>query len=209
MENPLSSLVGEAKGLGGEFKAKGEMLQGAKEALKPPAPPVAPPKAKGTMVYPKDKVSPGGKYGDKPGEKRIDTSGYSKPLGQMHAGGTVPESGMYKMKKGEHVLTKDQHGNMNHAFDLAGSVLAHQMPKPDVQKKDIKEMHMRKGASGGFIVKHVHVDPMHPDEEHVHTSMDGVHGHLEDHWGEPNEGEKEADAGDPGIEAAEHAVGLK
>jgi hypothetical protein len=218
MQNPLSGMVEKTKagmqetsGLGGELKAKSEMMDKAKQALNPSPAPVAPPKPKGTMVYPKDKVNPkGAPFGSKTGEKRIPEAGeWAKPLGQMHDGGTVPESGMYKMKKGEHVLTKDQHGNMNHAFDLAGSVLAHQMPKSGEPKKEVMEMRIRKAASGGHIIKHVHVDPAHPDEDHVTHDTDGLMDHVMHHMAEPNEGEKEADAGDPGIEQMEHAVGYK
>jgi hypothetical protein len=215
MQNPLSDMVGnvksvadEAKSLGGEFKAKSEMVNNAKQALSSPPVPTAAPQPKGTMVYSKDKVNPGGKYGEKGGEKRLPVDKWLK--GQMHDGGTVPEDGAYKMKKGEHVLTPEHKNHIKAALSMAEGALSHEKDEPDTPKKEVAEMRIRKGASGGHIVKHVHVHMhLHPDEEHVTHDTDGLMDHVMQHMTEPNEGEKEADAGDPGIEEMENAVGYK
>ena len=48
-------------------------------------------------------------YGSQSGEKRIDTSSYTKPLGSYKKGTKrVPKTGTYKLHKGEAVLTKKQ-----------------------------------------------------------------------------------------------------
>lgn len=65
----------------------------------PPAKPAAPAKPS-----PKDLVNPKGQYGDKPGEKRIDTSQMTRPLGSFKKGGKVKKTGTYKLHKGERVL---------------------------------------------------------------------------------------------------------
>jgi hypothetical protein len=138
-----------------------------------------------------------------------------KPLsGVMHEGGIIPKTGAYLMKKGEHVLTPEKKHMMQHAMSLASTALSHpDMDKePPMPKKEIKDMHMRRGANGGFIVKHIHTSMAHPDEEHVHPDMDALHDHMEEHWGEPNqgEGEYEEEAKEsPGTQTAEKALGYK
>jgi hypothetical protein len=208
MQNPLKGMMdtSDAGTLGTALAEKQKIIEQDKsaQAAKPDTTP-----AKTTMASPKDKINPKAGYGSGKGEKRIDTSDMVKPIGSFHKGGTVPMDGPYNLKKGEHVMTAQQHGNMNHAFDLAGSVLAQQSPEPDMPKKELKEMRIRKGANGGHIVTHIHTHMMHPDEEHVHEHTDGLIDHVMQHMTEPNEGEAEADAGDPGIEAAEKAVGYK
>jgi hypothetical protein len=207
MENPLKGMMdtSDAGTLGKALAEKQNIIEQDRAAT---APKPAMPAAKGTaVVSPKDKINPKAGYGTGKGEKRIpEAADWAKPLSYKD-GGEVKKTGLAMVHKGERVLTAQQHGNMNHAFDLAGAVLAQQSPEPDMPKKNIKEMHMRKGANGGFIVKHIHDHYMHPDEEHVHTDMDGVHDHMEQHWGEPNDGEEEHESA--GVRAAEEAVGLK
>jgi hypothetical protein len=63
-----------------------------------------------------------------------------------------------------------------------------------------KEIHLRR-AEGGFIAKHIHdqageIGPGQDTTEHLipaehEGDLDGLHQHLEDHWGGPNVGEKE------------------
>lgn len=68
--------------------------------------------------------------------------------------------------------------------------------------KEIKEIRIRKGKSGGHIIEHHHTHPEHhPVEEHVAPTMDALHDHMEDTMGAPNLGEAEADAGQSGIPA--------
>src|SRR5689334_18835515 len=53
-------------------------------------------------------MNPKAKYGDRPGEKRIDTSQMTKPLGSYKKGGKVKKTGLYKLHKGERVLNAKQ-----------------------------------------------------------------------------------------------------
>jgi len=57
----------------------------------------------------------------------------------------------------------------------------------------LHEMHIRK-VNGGYIVKHDHksMDGKHTHATiHVLPDTDALHGHLEEHMGEPNPGEGE------------------
>jgi hypothetical protein len=63
-------------------------------------------------------------------------------------------------------------------------------------KKEIKEMVHTKTHNGKHIVTHRHHSPEHhPDETHAFDNLDGVHGHMEDHAGTPNDGEAAPEAG--------------
>ena len=56
----------------------------------------------------KDKVNPLGRYGDRPGEKRIDTTEMLKPLPSYDQGGDVPKDQVAEVHEGEKVLTPEQ-----------------------------------------------------------------------------------------------------
>lgn len=223
--NPLQSMLPkdpEGKGLGNELKARVDMNKAASDALKPTGAPVAEP-ARPLSNEPQDKAKSQGPYGSGAGEKRINVSDWTKPLGgapaspaagapKMHTGGTVPKTGQYTLKAGEKVLTPEQHGNLKHAMGLAHEALSHEPEKDITPPKDIHEMHVRKADNGGFIVKHIHKHFEHPPEEHVHSDMDSLHDHLEQHWGEPNDGEAESEGQkdtSPGVTAIQKAVGLE
>jgi hypothetical protein len=69
-------------------------------------------------------------------------------------------------------------------------------------KKEIDHVVVRKHKTG-HTVEHHHTAPgHHPAETHALSNMDELHGHMEDHMGEPNPGEAEADAGQHGIPPA-------
>ena len=53
---------------------------------------------------PKDKVNPKGKYGDRKGEKRIDTSSMTKPLGLKKGASKIKKARIVKVHKGEAVV---------------------------------------------------------------------------------------------------------
>ena len=75
-------------------------------------------------------------------------------------------------------------------------------------KKEVKEIHIKKSANGGHIVKHVHTHPEHhPDEEHTTKTDDELSDHVAQTMGSPNPGEAEADAGTPDAGAAGAAAG--
>ena len=147
-------------------------------------------------------LPPGGKLppGSTPGNY---SPGPMKPIsGVMHEGGIVPKTGAYLMKKGEHVLTPEKKNMMHHAMSLASTALSHpdmDEKEPAAPKKTLKEMRIRKGASGGHLITHIHEMP-HPDEEHVSPDTDHLVGHVLQHMTEPNEGEMEAENGESGMD---------
>ena len=57
---------------------------------------------------PADRVNPRARFGSRPGEKRIDTNGMTKPLGSFKKGGKVKKTGVYNLHKGERVLNVKQ-----------------------------------------------------------------------------------------------------
>lgn len=82
----------------------------------------APPKK--TPVSPVDIINPKGRFGDKSGEKRIDTSDWTKNLGDLpkyHKGvDSVPKTGPAVLKKGEKVVkAEDNPDNPDNAVDEA------------------------------------------------------------------------------------------
>lgn len=169
------------------LQGKMEMVKEADKALHPPVMPAPTPAPVKTSV--KDKVNPSGKYGDKPGEKRIDTAPMVKPLGKMHKGGTVPKTGPYIMKAGEKVLTPEKHDKLKAALDMAKDAMAHGEPDADdmMPAKKVKRMSIRKADKGGFIMNHMHHPPHEMpehDEEHITPDMDGLKAHLDQHFGE-------------------------
>lgn len=161
-----------------------------------PQPPAAKPVAQ--QPSPADRVKPGAKYGDKPGEERIDVKDMTKPLaGQMpsYKDGTdyVPKTGPAMLHKGEAVVPKKD----NMVTDkITGGVPA----------KVVSHMVHRKHKADHHTVENHHTRPEHHPHEihHFHgaSALDQVHDHLEEHAGTPNPGEAEADAGQSGVPPA-------
>jgi hypothetical protein len=96
----------ESKGLGEELKMRKQQYDLGAQALggspkSEPAKPAAPSKpAK------QDLVKPGAKYGDRPGEQRLDSEG--NVIKSMKKGGEVKKTGLYKLHEGEEVVPKAQ-----------------------------------------------------------------------------------------------------
>ena len=91
----------EATQAGQSIGAKTKMINEYKAATTPspaPAPKSAPP----------SKPDPGGAYGTRKGEQRIDVSGMTKPLGSYKKGGKVKKTGTYKLHAKERVLNPKQ-----------------------------------------------------------------------------------------------------
>lgn len=130
-----------------------------------------------------DKINPKGKFGMKPGEKRIDVSDMIKPLGSFkHGTDYVPRTGTYKLHEGEAVKTKKE--NM---ADWTKGISGGSEKKP---KKEIKEIRIKKSHDGKHVIIHQHHHPEHhEDETHVASDMSELHKHMDDHAGTPNEGE--------------------
>jgi hypothetical protein len=141
-----------------------------------------------------DKIHPGAKYGDKPPEKRIDVDQYIRPLGSFkHGTGYVPATGVYKLHEGEAVTPAEEN-------PMADSAVFNMVPgkKAKAPKKELSHIHIKSHKDGSHTVTHHHTHPEHhPAEEHGLSNMDALHAHLEDHIGQPNSGEAEADAGNP------------
>ena len=140
-----------------------------------------------------------------PSLSKIDTTprfGMGRPLGSFKKGTShVPKTGIYKLHEGEAVIPKEK--NMDSVKDKMISSLGGDEKKP---KKEVKEIRTRKGKSGGYIHEHHHTHPEHhPMEEHTSKDSAAMHDHMEEHMGEPNPGEAEADAGQHGIPDAQAA----
>ena len=153
----------------GQFKD----LQDQTAAMAPkPAKPA--PATQGTGV---DKIHSKQTYGSKPGEKRIDVTDMTKPLGEVssYKNGTdfVPKTGLALLHKGEKVTpAKD---NMKNIFDKITEGDA----KPP---KKLKSIHTRKAADGSYIHEHHHHYPEHHKmEEHTSTDDKAMLAHLTEH----------------------------
>lgn len=144
---------------------------------------------------PKDKINPKASYGDRPGEKRIDTNAMTKPLGSFKKGtDSVPKTGTYKLHKGEAVIPAEEN-HMQKTMDKMKAALS--AKSDDKPKKEIKEIVTSRAHDGKMIHVHKHHRPEHhPDETHVSNDMAELHKHFDDHAGTPNEGEADAGSAD-------------
>jgi hypothetical protein len=98
-----SAASDEAKSTVSGLAARGQAVKEYNDAVAP-APVPAAPAAKSKPVK-SDLVNPNSKgYGDRKGEKRIDTSDMTKPLGSFKKGGKVKKTGVYKLHKKEVVV---------------------------------------------------------------------------------------------------------
>jgi hypothetical protein len=203
-ENPIKSLIPKdpnGTSIGSELNARVKMQQQAEQALKPTGAPAAGTVARPVGTSPVDKTKTQGPYGTGVGEKRIDVDKMTKPLGQMHSGGTVPKTGPYVLKAGEKVLTQDQHSHLKNAMALAHDALGHNPDAAPELPKHLKEMHIKELHTGGFHVqKH---DGKGGMTEHGAPHDDAVIGHFMDHMAHPDEDEEAAEAGDHDMHAAD------
>lgn len=124
MASPLDALKGlpaslnqsaaQATGDAAAIGAKSRMVDEYVKSTKPA--PVAKPSMKEDRPM---RVNPKGKYGDRPGEQRIDTSNMTKPLGSFKKGGKVKKTGVYKLHKGEQVANPKQTAKMDKMGGMA------------------------------------------------------------------------------------------
>jgi hypothetical protein len=77
-------------------------------------------------VSPADKVNPNSRYGDKPGEKRMDVKDALKPLGSFAKGTpSVPKTGIYKIHEGEQIVPATNDSSLEEAY--RGVYLSHKL----------------------------------------------------------------------------------
>ena len=141
-----------------------------------------------------DKIHPGAKYGDRPGEIRTPVDQFIKPLGSFkHGTDYVPKTGTYELHQGEAVAPKEDN-------PIADESQFAMIPgrKAKTPKKEHVATHITHHKDGSHTAVHKHSHPEHhPDETHALSNMDALHDHLEQHVGQPNSGEVEAEAGNP------------
>lgn len=144
---------------------------------------------------PAEKVAPKAKFGDRPGEKRIDTSGMTRALGSYEKGTThVPKTGHYKLHKGEAVVPAKENP-MNPYSKVTEAT--------DKPKKVLHEVRTRKAKSGGWIHEHHHTESMHhPMEEHTSASKDDMLSHMASHMAPEPEAEPNTQSASEAQDAA-------
>lgn len=160
-----------AKGI----KATGDNIKEYMDATSGASPtPKAP-----TVNDPSDRIHPKSKFGDQPGEKRIDVSTMTKPLASYKNGTPrVPKTGTYKLHEGEAVIPAKDNPVAAGMFDMVNA------PKTKA-KKAIDHIKIRKMKTGGHIIEHHHTHPGdHPMEEHGAATMDKLHDHIDAAMGE-------------------------
>jgi hypothetical protein len=164
-------LTGEAKSIADKKTNIDQYMKAVSDPSgKPPVP--APMKPDG------DKLHPNGKYGDRPGEKRIDVRDMVKPLPTYHDGvSRVPKTGPAMLEEGEAVIPKEK----NPMNDWSGLVKG-----PKKSEKKIKHLVHRKTANGKHILEHHHTHSEdHAMEEHAFDNLADLHKHVDEHMGSP------------------------
>src|SRR5208337_1608356 len=143
-----------------------------------------------------NKITHTEKYGSRPGEIRTPTDRFTQPLGSFkHGTDYVPETGLYKLHEGEKVTPKEENMAATNSADVMAMIPGRAAKKP---AKVLDHIRIKSHKDGSHTVTHHHTHPeYHPAEEHGLSNMDALHSHLEDHVGQPNSGEAEADSGNP------------
>ena len=166
-----------------------------------------------TPVGPARPIAPpisGGNLGGMRSPRPIGTPGMGGPrqMPVFHKGtDNVSSTGPALLEKGEAVLNKHDAAQMrkgkgmekNKSMESATHALSGGK-KEEKPKKEVSEMHIKRAANGGHIIKHKHSAPEHhPDEEHTTKGDDELAQHVMQHMGDQNPGEADADAGNSGI----------
>jgi hypothetical protein len=192
MMNPVRSLMSDPEGkstpIGTELAEKVKMRREADKAMAPTS--AAEPAKVSTPMKssPVDLVNPGNK--GTTGREALDKMNSKYPdLPKMHTGGTVPKTGPYVMKQGEHVLTPEKHGKLKAAMGLAMDALSQEPDEDDMPQEPAKvgkDMTIRRLHDQSFHMKHRH-EPPHDmpehDEEYSAPDLKGLHGHIDAMWG--------------------------
>lgn len=176
----------------GELAAKKISMDEAKKALNPPETPDAnAPKA--TPPQHVDKINPKAKFGDKKGEVRLPVDQWLKPTTSYKDGTDfVPETGPALLHKGEAVIPAEKNMANSDVMALVPGRTAKKPPK--VRSHMTLESH----EDGSHTITHHYTHPEHhKPKSHGLSNMDALIDHLQEHAGQPNSGEAEADAGNP------------
>lgn len=162
----------QTEGMGKELAAKAEMVRQGRIALGGPD--------SVTSVTSAPKPTPvtdsGKRYGDKPGEKRMDVREAMRPLGSFeHGTSHVPATGVYKLHKGEAVIPKEKNTMMDAKQAMEG-IVGKSTAKPE---KKIHKITTHKSDDGKMIHTHLHHHPQHhPDETHVSNNLGEAQDHM-------------------------------
>jgi len=98
----MADTVENAGKIFGKIRARMDETKTAADAATRPAPKPVPPDTSA------DRINPAAKYGDKPGEKRIDVSDMTKPLpSYKHGTDYVPKTGPAILHEGEKVTSAE------------------------------------------------------------------------------------------------------
>src|SRR5258708_596253 len=135
-------------------------------------------------------------------------AGAEEVKGSMKDGGTVKETGLYKLHTGEKVVPKEQAmtAEKKAKKDTPGrvkEVLGGKSSKKKSKKKKLKSMRVSHADNGGYIAQH---EPAPEEgasagaaapqqEQHIIPDMDALKAHMEDHMSQPGQGDGGGDGG--------------
>jgi hypothetical protein len=209
----------QTEGLHSELGARADMNRSAQEALAGGVSAIEGPRGQNTDA---DKINPSARFGDKPGEKRIDTSDMLKTYDK---GGKVNiHDGKHQLgilKEGERVLTEketkkyEKHEKAEKAekeqkdnpaeeamemkiYDKGGKVATpyDMITGGKKSPKVIKHHEYSKTHNGKHVVTHKHHDPSHKDETHMFDKFSDAADHMNSNPPQP-EAEPAAPAAGP------------
>ena len=167
MPKPEQNIMTEGPGLKQRMREENAVMANV-------APMGQPPMREPVGTSPVDVMKPNAKFGDKPKEKRIDTTSMTKPLGSFKKGTNyVPKTGTYKLHEGEAVIPKEKNMAVNPYAKITEGM------EKKGPKKTLKSMHTRKAHDGSYIHEHHH--HAHPMEEHTSPDLKSAMAHMEEH----------------------------
>jgi hypothetical protein len=169
-----SKLAAPDQGTAGEIAAKQGQIDEYKNSLQTPA---SEPKPQGSSS--KDKINPGGKYGDRGKEKRIDVKDMMKPLGvpsYQDGVDSVPNDGLAMLHEGEKVVSEkdnpDSHKASKRVKGAMGGEGKKKLGAKKGSKKTVHKVTVHKAANGGVVLEH-HLGEG-KSEMHAHPDFDSA-----------------------------------
>jgi hypothetical protein len=168
----------ETSGIGSELSARSEMNRQGEAALNKWAP-------KETLAtHPAATTDTGKRYGDRPGEKRLDSNGDEIP--KYHQGvDSVPKTGLAVLKKGEKVVPAEQNPDNPNNLDEEAP-LNHTPEEKAHFHRSMAKLH-EGGLHDHFGMKHD--EPISMEKKQEAANSDNPHvaamGHMAvamEHW---------------------------